>query len=100
MYEKSPENYRQCGKYHCVGCHVDIGCFPIYFQNAKQTIEIFNPSKSNIVVEPDNENIPEYLTLTISKKILKPGEKGEIKCSLGVNLQLKREKINNGFLSK
>ena len=26
------------------------------------------------------------------------GEKGEIKCSLGVNLQLKREKINKGFL--
>ncbi|MCQ2974524.1 MAG: DUF1573 domain-containing protein [Bacteroidales bacterium] len=51
-------------------------------ENFKQSVEIYNPTKSNLVVEPDIENIPNYLTITVSKKILKPGEKGEIKVEL------------------
>lgn len=48
-------------------------------ETVKQTIEIYNPTKADLVVEPDNAKIPQYLSLTVSPKVLKPGAKGEIK---------------------
>lgn len=48
-------------------------------ETVKQTIEIYNPTKADLVVEPDNDIIPQYLSLTVSPKVLKPGAKGEIK---------------------
>ena len=48
-------------------------------ETVKQTIDIYNPTKADLVVEPDNDKIPQYLSLTVSPKVLKPGAKGEIK---------------------
>ena len=49
-------------------------------QTATKEIEVVNPSKANIVIAPDADNMPPYMQISAKPSILKPGEKGVIKC--------------------
>ncbi|MBO7463474.1 MAG: DUF1573 domain-containing protein [Bacteroidales bacterium] len=50
-------------------------------QTAVKEIEVINPSKANLVIAPDTENMPPYMQISAKPSILKPGEKGVIKCT-------------------
>ncbi len=49
-------------------------------QTATKEIEVINPSKANLVIAPDADNTPPYMQISAKPSILKPGEKGVIKC--------------------
>ena len=49
-------------------------------QSVTKDIEVVNPSKANIVIAPDTEKMPSYMQITARPSILKPGEKGIIRC--------------------
>ena len=49
-------------------------------QTVTKEIEVVNPSKANIVIAPDHANTPPYMQISAKPSILKPGEKGVIKC--------------------
>jgi len=49
-------------------------------QTATKEIEVVNPSKANLVIAPDADNTPPYMQISAKPSILKPGEKGVIKC--------------------
>ena len=49
-------------------------------QTATKEIEVINPSKANLVIAPDADNMPPYMQISAKPSILKPGEKGVIKC--------------------
>ncbi len=51
-------------------------------QSASKEIEVINPSKANIVIAPYTQNMPPCMQITAKPSILKPGEKGVIKCVL------------------
>ncbi|MCR5456239.1 MAG: DUF1573 domain-containing protein [Bacteroidales bacterium] len=51
-------------------------------QTVTKEIEVVNPSKANIVIAPDVHNMPPYMQIIAKPSILKPGEKGVIKCVL------------------
>ena len=51
-------------------------------QSASKEIEVINPSKANIVISPYTQNMPPCMQITAKPSILKPGEKGVIKCVL------------------
>ena len=51
-------------------------------QSATKEIEIINPSKANIVISPDAQKMPPCMQIAAKPSILKPGEKGVIKCVL------------------
>ncbi len=50
-------------------------------QTGTKEIEVVNPSKANIVIAPDPTNTPPYFQVSVKPSILKPGEKGTIKCT-------------------
>jgi hypothetical protein len=51
-------------------------------QSATKEIEIINPSKANIVISTDAQNMPPCMQIAAKPSILKPGEKGVIRCIL------------------
>ena len=52
----------------------------LYNSTVQQYISVYNPTKANIKIEKDPANTPDYITITPKPSILKPGEKGLIKC--------------------
>ncbi len=57
---------------------VNIGKIPSN-QTAQGEIQVINPTKANIVVEPDEDNAISWITIDPKPKILKPGERGVIR---------------------
>ncbi|MBQ3690487.1 MAG: DUF1573 domain-containing protein [Bacteroidales bacterium] len=49
-------------------------------QTTEQTIDVINPTKANIKVEADKANTSGYIKIVAEPEILKPGEKGIVKC--------------------
>ncbi|MCQ2252095.1 MAG: DUF1573 domain-containing protein [Bacteroidales bacterium] len=47
-------------------------------QNLSQDIEVVNPSKADIVIQPSTQDIPPYITIHAKPSVLKPGDKGKI----------------------
>ena len=56
-------------------------------QTVTKEIEVVNPSKANIVIAPDPANTPPYMQIYAKPSILKPGDKGVIKCQLNTAKQ-------------
>lgn len=48
-------------------------------QTATNDIEVINPSKASLLIEPETDSLPPYIEIEALPSILKPGEKGIIR---------------------